>query len=59
MFNEWRDKKGSNSHEYGYKSSGKRMCRQGEIERADIEKAIAKVKCGKAAGIFTVYLYYV
>ncbi len=32
-------------------AGGKGVCEQRVIERVDMEKAIAKIKCGKAAGI--------
>ncbi len=35
----------------GMEAGGKRVCEQRVIERAEVEKAIAKIKCGKAAGI--------
>ncbi len=30
---------------------GKRVCEQRVTERVEVEKAIGKIKCGKAAGI--------
>ncbi len=35
----------------GMETGGKRVCEQGVIERVEVEKAIGKMKCGKAAGI--------
>ncbi len=35
----------------GMEAGGKRVCDQRAIERVEVEKAIAKIKCGKAAGI--------
>ncbi len=35
----------------GMEASGKRVCEQRRIEMAQVEKAIAKIKCGKTVGI--------
>ncbi len=35
----------------GMEAGGKRVCEQRVIERVEAAKAIAKIKCGKAAGI--------
>ena len=35
----------------GMEAGGKRVHEQRGIERVEVEKAIAKIKCGKAAGI--------
>ena len=35
----------------GMEAGGKRVCVQRDVERVEVEKAISRLKCGKAAGI--------
>lgn len=52
IVNEWKASMESSKYKHGYGSKWKkRVCKWPEIERADVEKAIADIKCGKVEGI--------